>query len=109
MINSGPKYLKSDARKVRVPDAFYERLEKMAEEGRKEGVSITGLAQQAFEVYFDLLDQGQLDPNIAPQNSTEREFIFMLLALLREPQDPVEQAALTLLRKVYGNRRPKSK
>jgi hypothetical protein len=99
------KYLISNAKKVRIADHLYQRLEQLAEKRGEEGVSLIKLTEEALESY--LRERGQPDPDITPRNSTERELIFMLLALFREPQDTAEQAVLTLLKRVYGNRRPK--
>lgn len=96
-----PKALKSDAKKVRVSDGKYERMEGMADAGRKEGVTITGIVDQALQLLFDKLDHGDLDPALTPLSAEERELVRAVLTMARTPSGKLEPMLLDMVRESY--------
>lgn len=51
-MSSASKTLKSQAQKIRLRDDLYAEIDRIADEGRREGMSRTGLVEQAVEEWL---------------------------------------------------------
>jgi hypothetical protein len=92
MTGPGPK---SQAPKVRIRKDLYDRVDTLADAGRKQGATRTGIIEAAIETYLSEANRPQPtlhavqpeDPAIAPQSDYERRILAATLLFLREEKD----------------------